>query len=91
MEIKKIKNNKEYYEDIIKNQQKKVYKYYKETKKLKKMLFKIMLLFLIIQSNATVWFFIGKYDLNQLWGGLSLILIAIPIALILNWMEFDKN
>jgi len=56
-----------------------------------KQLLKRVLLMLTIQANATVWFFIGKFDLNQLWGGLSLILIAIPIAFILNWIRFDEN
>ncbi len=56
-----------------------------------KMFLKRVILFLIIQSYATLWFYIGKYDLNQLWGGLSLILITIPIAFILIWMEYDKE
>jgi len=56
-----------------------------------KIFLKRVILFLVIQANATVWFYVGKYDLNQLWGGLSLILIAIPICFILNWMEFDKD
>lgn len=56
-----------------------------------KIFLKRVLLFLVIQTHATIWFYIGKYDLNQLWGGLSLILITIPIAFILIWIKFDED
>lgn len=47
-------------------------------------------LMLIIHSYGTLWFYIGKYNLNQLWGGLGLILIVIPLVIIINWIRLEE-